>query len=233
MSTNFSQFQTQIFNQVAAVSSDTSWQTEFSLIVDRAEQRIYRDLDLLATRVTDNSGSLTANNRQWPLPTSIGTFLVVEQISVITPAGALSSNGSLNPLVRASPALIDITWPSNSLFAGVPELYALIDNANIIVGPPPNVGYSMQVRGTQRPAPMSVSNSSTILTQMLPDLLFAAGMIEAGAFMRFTEPTVFQTWLGEYTLLLKGAAVEEFRKKSQAEGWTTALPSPVATPPRQ
>lgn len=233
MPTNYTTFQAQLLNTVGAVSSDPSWTTEFPLIIDRAEQRLYRDLDLLGTRVTDGSGFLTANSRNFALPTTLGTFLVVEQVSVVTPAGALSSNGSVNPLVRVSPAMIDLTYPSNSLYTGVPEFYAVLDNANIIVGPPPNFGYSMQVRGTQRPAPLSIGNSSTILTQMLPDLFFAAGMVEAGAFMRFTEPMVFQTWLAEYNSLLNGAQVEEFRKKAQAEGWVDKMPSPIATPPRQ
>lgn len=232
MTTNYSLFQTELFNAVGAASSDPVWNAEFPLIIDRAEQRIYRDLDLLATRVTDASASLTANSRYFPLPTSQGTFLVVEQVNVLSPAGAPSSLASRTPLVRCSPVLIDMAWPSNSTFTGLPEYFAMRDNATLMVGPVPDQPYGTEVRGTQRPAPLSASNSSTILTQMLPDLFFAAGMVEAGAFMRYTEPQIGITWLGEYNALLKSAAVEEARKKFYAEGWVDKQPSPIAAPPR-
>lgn len=234
MSTNYGQFRTDIFNQVSAVSSDPSWTTEFAdLIIDRAEQRIYRDLDLLGTRVTDTSGSLTANSRNFALPSSIGTFLVVEQVNLLTPANVAPLLADRTPLIRCNPVFIDLMWPGNSTFQGTPSYFAMLDAANILVGASPSSSFGMEIRGTQRPAPLSATNSSTILTQMLPDLFFAAGMVEAGAFMRETEPTIFQTWLGEYNTLKASALVEEKRKMFQAEGWVDKLPSPVATPPRQ
>lgn len=234
MSTNFSQFRTDIFNTVAAASSDPNWLTEFSdVLIDRAEQRIYRDLDLLGTRVTDTSGGLTPFQQQFTLPTSIGTFLVVEQANLLTPAGVSSSLAQRVPLVRCNPVFINMMWPSNSSFAGTPSYFAMLDNANILVGAAPSSSFGMEIRGTQRPAPLSATNSSTILTQMLPDLFFASGMIEAASFMRETEPTLYTTWTQEYGVLMKSALVEEKRKMFQAEGWVDKLPSPVATPPRQ
>jgi hypothetical protein len=41
-----------------------------------------------------------------------------------------------------------------------------------------------------------------------------------------------QTYEGQYQSLLKGATVEEFRKKFASAGWTSMSPSPVATPTR-
>lgn len=231
MTTNYSQFQQQLYNQVAAVSSDTNWATEFPLVIDRAEQRIYRDLDLLGTRVTDSSAGLIAGNRNFTLPTDVGAFVVVEQVTGLF---STSSQQQRYPVVRASPQFIDWTWPSNSsAYWGPPEYFAMIDGLNIIVGPYPDVGYGMEIRGTQRPQVLSSGNSSTILTQTLPDLFFAAAMVEAGSYMRFTEPTIFTTWLGEYTALLKSATVEEQRKRFMMEGWVDKIPSPAATPPRQ
>jgi hypothetical protein len=232
MTTNYTLFQQQLFNQVAAYSSDPSWTTEFPLIIDRAEQRIYRDLDLLGTRVTDNSASLTPQQRLFTLPTTIGSFLVVEQVNVLTPAGTLSSNGSRIQLVRVSPQVIDLTWPSNISNTTVPEYFAMVNATTIMVGPAPDSAYSVEVRGTQRPTVLSSGNSSTILTQLLPDLFFAAGMIEAGMMMRYTEPQIGISWSAEYDKLLKNALVEEQRKKFMAEGWVDKQPSPVATPPR-
>lgn len=234
MTTNYTTFQSQFFNAVAAYSSDVQWGIEFPLVIDRAEQRIYRDLDLLGTRVNDTSGTLTANSRLFTLPTTRGSFLVVEQVTAITPAGAFSSNGgSKNVLVRCSPVFIDLVWPSETASTGLPEFFAMVNATTIKVGSAPDQAYNMEIYGTQRPTPLSSGNSSTILTQMLPDLWFAAAMVEAGTYMRYTEPQIGASWLAEYNTLKQSALVEESRKKFYAEGWVDKLPSPIATPPRQ
>jgi hypothetical protein len=40
------------------------------------------------------------------------------------------------------------------------------------------------------------------------------------------------TYESQYQALLKGAAVEEARKKYEASAWSSQSPSPVATPTR-
>src|SRR3974377_2004923 len=105
MPTNYSDTQTKLLNQVGAVSSAADWSIEFPLIVDRAEQRMYRDLDLLGTRVTD-TGLTSSGVRTFPLPTTFGTFLVVEGINVI------SSSGNRTVVVPVSRPFIDMTFPN-------------------------------------------------------------------------------------------------------------------------
>jgi hypothetical protein len=46
------------------------------------------------------------------------------------------------------------------------------------------------------------------------------------------DPQMAQSYETQYMTLLKGATVEEFRKKYQSSGWTSMSPSPVATPGR-
>jgi hypothetical protein len=40
------------------------------------------------------------------------------------------------------------------------------------------------------------------------------------------------TYESQYNALLKGAAIEEARKKFEASAWSSQSPSPVATPTR-
>ena len=40
-------------------------------IIDYAEQRIYRELDLLGTNITDSTATLTASNRNFTLPSGL------------------------------------------------------------------------------------------------------------------------------------------------------------------
>jgi len=230
MPTNFPTFQSQFFNAVAAVSSDVPWGIEFPLVIDRAEQRAYRDLDMLAARSTIIPIASLSLQRLQTIPPPV--FIAVEQINVLTPAGVTSS-GYRNALTRVAPAFIELTYPSDSQFAGLPQYYAMISDTTLLMGPPPDLVYNWEIRGPVRPTALSSGNSSTPLTQNYPDLFWASAMIEAGMYMRFVEPQMAVTWLQEYNVLKTSALIEEMRKRNMAEGWVDKQPSPVATPPRQ
>ena len=64
-----------------------------------------------------------------------------------------------------------------------------------------------------------------------------ASMIYISAYQRNfgrqnDDPQMAVSYESQYQALLKGAAVEEARKKFEASGWTSQSPSPVATPSR-
>ena len=234
---NYSVYVSQISNLLVIGSTDSNFQTMLPGMIDYAEQKIYRELDLLATRVTDATAALSSNNRNFALPTTSGTYLVVEEINVITPSTATSTSGTRVPLVNTSRDFIDIVYPSNASGQTTPEFFAMVDNANIIVGPTPDAAYPVEVIGTQRPTPLSASNSSTILTQMLPDLFIAASMIFGSGYTRdFSaqgdNPAQGTSWQMQYDKLVQSANVEELRKKYQGPAWTSYIPTPIATPPR-
>lgn len=206
-------------------------------IIDYAEQRSYRELDLFANQVTDTTGVLTANQRAFALPTSIGSFIVVGNINVITPAGATSANGTRVPVQPTSRDVIDLLYPSNTTAAGVPQLFAMTDPGNAMFGPAPDAAYHVEVVGTQRPAPLSLSNTTTILTTYLPDLFMAASMVFASGFMRNfgsqgDDPKMAQSWENQYQLLKASAETEQQRQNFASWGWTSEAPSPSANAPR-
>lgn len=203
-------------------------------IIDYAEQRIYRELDPLATVVRDSTGSFSVNNRNFTLPTGTGVFVVVESINVITPAGTAADSGTRKPLVETSLDYLDFAWPS-STGATVPISYAMVTQATIAVGPWPDAAYVVEVVGTQRPIPLSATNTSTFLSTSLPDLFIAASMVFGSGYMRnfgsqADDPKMAQSWETQYQTLKGSALVEELRKKGQSVGWTTQSPSPLASP---
>lgn len=243
-------FQT-VFNTVAAVSTatpinplgvtssytDPFWQQELQNMIDYGEQRCFRDLDLLAWRVTDTSGLLTATQRTFALPTSIGVFRKLELISVITNSTDPIPSPLRNTLLPQSRAYMAMAWPSNSTYNGLPMDFAMQDNATVIVGPTPDQSYPVECVGTQTPTPLSFSNQSTFLSTMLPDLFFSATMIKASAYMRdFSQmsenPAMSVSWEAQYEALLKSADVEEAGRWYRSAGWTSQNPKAVTTPPR-
>lgn len=241
MSLTYDTWQQQLANLMVVSSgsyqTDYAFQTFVQSCIDYAEQRLYRELDLLATRVTDTSGSFTANQRTFAYPTTIGSFLVIEEISALTPFGAGASSGTRVPLQVASKQFIDMMYPNNMSGTGVPRYFNPYTSSACIIGPVPDQAYQVEVIGTQRPTPLSSNNQTTFLTQVLPDLWMAASMVFASGYMRdfgaqTDNPNMGVAWQAQYDKLFASAMTEELRKKYGSQAWQSEVPNPVATPPR-
>src|SRR5512146_2666004 len=98
MSITYSSFVPRILDVTKNMKSDINASIVIPYVIDYAEQRIYRDLDLLATRLVDSSTNVTANQRTFTIPSSNGTFLVVETVNISTPSSIAFGGGTRNPL---------------------------------------------------------------------------------------------------------------------------------------
>lgn len=236
MSLDYDTYISQISNLMVVPSSDPNFETMIPGMISYAENRLYRELDLLFTQVTD-TGTVTASVRNFTLPTNTGAYIIVDQINILSSAGTTSSNGSRNPLTPVTREFIDMCYPSGQDTTAIPEYFAMASNTVVIFGPAPDAAYTAEVIGTQRPTALTSANSSTILTQYVPDLMIAASMIFGSAYMRnfgaeSDNPQMSQSWEGQYNKLFQSAATEQARAKFQSEGWTSEQPSPIATPKR-
>lgn len=147
MALTYNQFTTDLANFIVVPVNDPAFVIALPNIIDDAEQRLYRELDLLSTRVTA-TGALTANDRRFSLPTSNGTFVVVEQFNAITPSSTTDPDlGTRNPLTPVSKEVLDVLWPS-ATGADLPELFAPVSQTDWIVGPWPDEAYTIEVVGT-------------------------------------------------------------------------------------
>lgn len=233
MSLTYAQFVTDLANLLVVPEATTEYQLALPNIIDDAEQRIYRELDLLSTIVRDTSGMLAANSRNFTFPQH---FVVSESINVFTPVGTQTTRNQLVPVSRE---FLDAVWGNEAAPStpSVPSYYAMITDQTIIVGPPPDATYTVEVVGTIRPAPLSASNTTTYLSLYLSDLFFAAALtFGAGYQKNFGEmgdqPQAAVAWEGHYQKLLATANIEENRKKYASQAWTSKNPAPLATPPR-
>ena len=108
MALTYNQFTTDLANFIVVPVTDAAFVLALPNIIDDAEQRLYRELDLLSTRVTA-TGALTANDRRFSLPTSNGTFVVTEQFNAITPYTTTDPDlGTRNPLTPCSKEVLDV-----------------------------------------------------------------------------------------------------------------------------
>lgn len=235
MSLTYTTYVSSLANLLVVPVNDVGFQTALPNIIDDAEQRLYRELDLLNTVCID-TGLLTANNRNFTLPTNVGTFLVINQINIITPSTATAPDaGTRNALTRVSKDYLDFVWPSVT-GATVPVNYATVQQDTIIFGPWPDATYTAEVIGTQRPAPISSTNTTTLLSNYFPDLFIAGSMVFACGYQKnfsamSDQPQSAITWEGHTQTLLRSALTEETRKKGGP--WPIRQPSqnnPVASP---
>ena len=233
MSLTYATLTTSLANLIAIQSSDSNFQGILPEIIDYAELRIQRDLDLLNTVTADNSTITTAGSRNVTIP---NTFVTVQQINALTPAGATATSGTRIALTPVAKEYMDAVYNTPSV-TGIPVTFAMLSQFNVILGPYPNDTYTLEVVGTQRVTPLSATNSTNFLSTYLPDLYLAAAMIFTSGWMRnfgsqSDNPQMSVSWEGQYGNLLKSATVEEFRKKFQASAWSSMSPPAVASPTR-
>lgn len=225
MALTYSSFVSSIANLMVQDSTGTEFQAMLPNMIDYSEQRIYRDLDLLSTIVRDSTSSLTASSRNFTLPSSAGRFVTVQGINVITPASTAADSGTRNPLLPVARDYLDWVWGSAS-GATVPEYFAMITDQTIIVGPWSDNTYVVEVVGTIRPTALSSGNTTTFLTNYLPDLFIAAAMVFGSGYMRnfgaqSDNPQMAASWESQYQALKASANAEELRKKFAGLGWTS------------
>lgn len=227
-----------VISSTILVTGDNNFQGIIGQVIDQAEGMLWRDLDLPVARVTDTSVTCSSGVRTIALSTTQGTLLALETLNLFSSAGTTSSNATRIPIPFASKAVIDAIYPSAlSSNCGLPEYAARVTDTEIMLGPTPDQAYGTEVIATIRPAPLSASNSSTWLTQNLPELMIAAGMVAMSGYMRnygaqADDPKMAQSWKAIYDDLLKTAMTDSLRMKFQSQQWTSEVPSPIATPPR-
>lgn len=242
--------------QISAGDGVAAFTTLAPRFIEFAENRMYRDpdLDFLFLRDVDVSQSTTNGRRSVPIPTSLVT---IESAALITPAGVLpTADGARRiPMTRADRPFIDLTWPVESETRAPddfsPPFFAVFDMqqtspapgedeavavpSSILIAPTPDDVYRVEFTGTMRPAALSVTNTTTPLTNYLPDLFLAATLVIACGYQRdfgaqSDNPSMAVSWENLYQALRPGAGVLELRKKALVDGFNALPPVRLTIP---
>lgn len=203
-------------------------------ILEGAEQRIYRELDLLATREEDLSVTVSTTTRKNTLPAS---NIVLQSANIITPAGAepTTAGASRNGLEIVSKDFIDQIWPQETVGQTVPKYIAQLSATQIILAPTPDQPYILETTGIFRPAPISSTNVETYISITYPDLMLFACLVIAMGYQRdfgqqADDPKIAMTWETMYQAAKKSSLDEEQRRKSQSTNWSPYSETPLSTP---
>ena len=82
----------------ATPSSDASFNNILPRAIEQAEQRIYRELDLITTTAAQVA-TLSSGVRNVAIP---GGILILNDLNIITPAATAPDAGTRNPVQRVS-----------------------------------------------------------------------------------------------------------------------------------
>lgn len=243
----YSTYVTQIAEMAVVDPADVNFLTILPSMIDYAELRIYRDLDIMNTSTSIHGPSilLTAGNRNLSFPMTLpdgsGTIVVSEQLNLILPAGQTDPDSNIAErfsLMPASKEFLDTVYGDNRAASRAqPQYYAAFNENVFFVGPVPDQTYYVEVVCTYRPNTMSATNTTTFISQYFPDMLIMASMIYISAYQRnfgrqSDDPQMAQSYEAQYKALLQSAMVEENRKKYEGPGWSSQSPSPIASPTR-
>jgi hypothetical protein len=214
-------------------------------MLNYSEQRIARDLDLLASQ-TSNLYTLTAGVNVFSLP--VNDFQTVQTLEIVQLSNGIVVNST--PLTAVSKEFIQNVY-GGMYSAGTPEYFALYgsnfgDNqdteTNILLGPAPNFAYSLRVTGIAampslyQSASIGIADTNyTYISSWYPDMLMMASMIYISAYQRnfsatSDSPDMGQSYEKQYQALRLGAVPLENRRKQMGSGWT-AYSTPIAATP--
>lgn len=231
MAMNYDIFVATIANLSALDPASPEFVQIMPQVIAYAEDRIYRELDILNGVSVNTSRTLVPQDRSFTLPPApYGNYLTVQGINLLY--GTDLQRRQLQPV---SMSFLNAVWGSVTN-SSIPEYFSMVTQNTMIVGPWPDAAYIVEVIGTYQPAPMSDTNKETFLTQYLPDLLLAAGMVFFSGYMRdfgaqTDNPQQAQSWESQYQTLFKSANMLELRKKWAGPGWTSLSSIPI-TPTR-
>jgi|TARA_R110000787_G_scaffold7192_1_gene24752 hypothetical protein len=174
-------------------------------MVDRAEERLVKDLDDSGLTIY-TALTVTVNVNQVTLPTNTR---IVKNINIV-------SNGSKINLLMRTDEFINDYWPVSASVAQ-PKYYARRDNTTVLIAPTPVSTYSGEVVSVIKPDTLTSVAPSNYFTDFAYDLLWNASMVEAMMFQKdYPTMVVFQNTYKELLDLQRNQARRTRRDDMQA-----------------
>lgn len=159
-----------------SAAEDTS--TEFldfvTVAIENAEQRLTRELDIQDLVYTSTVMASTST----PTFAKPSGHLITRYVKYTDP-----TTGRSTVLSRKSESYLDEFWAKETS-VGTPRYYSEDSSTSFKIAPCVSTNASVQVKGIRRPAALTSANTSNIFTNVYPDALFYATMLELAIWAR-------------------------------------------------
>ena len=195
----------------SAVLTDTIVQ---GMIRD-AELRIFREVDADYTREYATA-NLNINSPYLDLPSAATTTATRTSIIV---RSMLVFDSTQTPTTKEYLDKRDTSFifEYNSTGAtGVPKYYANWKETTLIMAPTPDVQYQVQLSYIYTPDHLSATNTTTYLSDNVPDLLFYATMMQAYEFLK-GPMDMYKVYSDKYNVAIQSFALEQMGRRRRDE----------------
>ena len=204
-------------------------------IIEHAEHRIFRDVELNNDNVYVN-GNTAAGNRFVTLPGFSATDPSAPQISEIATIRYVTVYTDSGTKQRSELVRVDQDFMSeyyDTPEAGQsdkPKYYANWDMGTIVVAPTPNAVYKFEIGITKKQTGLSSGNTETWISVNAPRVLLYACLCEAFKFLK--APQDQQVYEASYNEAIQQLAQEQLGKKRRDEyrDGSLRIPIPSANP---
>tara|TARA_B100000003_G_scaffold26979_1_gene21362 strand:- start:2976 stop:3674 length:699 start_codon:yes stop_codon:yes gene_type:complete len=198
----------------SSVLSDSILQ---SMIRD-AELRIFRevDADYMREYATAN---LQTNSPYLELPNASGSSGTQTTRRSIIVRSFLVYDSTQSPTTKEYLDKRDTSFifEYNSTGAtGVPKYYANWKETTLIMAPAPNAQYQVQLSYIYTPDALTSTNTTTYLSNNVPDLLFYATMIQAYEFLK-GPMDMYKIYSDKYNVAIQSFALEQMGRRRRDE----------------
>ena len=188
-----------------------------SMIRD-AELRIFREVDADYAREYATA-NLNINSPYLQLPNATSTSGLTSTRRAIIVRSFLVYDSTQSPTTKEYLDKRDTSFifEYNSTGAtGVPKYYANWKETTLIMAPTPNAQYQVQLSYIYTPDHLSTTNTTTYLSDNVPDLLFYATIMQAYEFLK-GPMDMYKVYSDKYNVAIQSFALEQMGRRRRDE----------------
>jgi hypothetical protein len=188
-----------------------------SMIRD-AELRIFREVDADYAREYATA-NLNINSPYLLLPNATSSSGLTSTRRAVIVRSFLVFNTNQSPTNKEYLDKRDTSFifEYNSTGAtGVPKYYANWKETTLIMAPTPDAQYQIQLSYIYTPDHLSATNTTTYLSDNVPDLLFYATMVQAYEFLK-GPMDMYKVYSDKYNVAIQSFALEQMGRRRRDE----------------
>jgi hypothetical protein len=184
-------------------------------IIDHAEDRIYRDIELPIDNAYETSTTAAGTPFVAMPGANITEMTTIKYAQTYTTVNNVPQDRTF--MVRKDLSFMNEYWPKRATQAAagvVPKYYAVWDTDTIYIAPTPNSVYGVEIAITKQPPGLSTSNTTTWLGTNAPRVLLYAALCETFKYLK-GPVDMLQLYESSYKEALQALAQEQLGKKKR------------------
>lgn len=209
-------------------SSDVLTTTVVNDIIEQAELRIFREVDLDCFRAYQFT-TLTQGNEFVTLPGATPSTMAFVRSAAIYPTAGSDAN-ERTYLLQKDISYMTEYWP-NRTTQGKPKYYAMWDQNTIYLAPTPNSAYKIELALNRNETGLSTTNTTSWVSQNAPQVLLYGCLVEAFKFLKGPYDLLAQ-YDKSYQEAVQRLALEQQgrRRRDEYQDGVIRLPLPSQNP---